>query len=366
MFIFATMKQRAQIAILWVAVVLAACHRPVETRHGTSLPPSVSPELQAVDSLMWQRPDSALVRLLPWFDTCCRDAARHVSTAKAYNDHYAHLLLAELLYKNDYAQTNREELRQAVAYFDSLVRQAPPLPPCKGGWGIKRGPGGLKHTLPNPNATLFFLAARAHYINGVGYYERDSVVPACAEYLKALETMDYHFAENELVGHRARFIALTYNHLGEMFSDLFMMDAAIYCYKNSCKISMTSLTSTNSVSSALYRIGNQFDIKNESDSANYYYMAAISNIPDTLNLLYRDIVSSQSLLYYQLTHQSEPVLRCLKQITAQTVFNAVGQLVETVHHTNQIVVSGWAKGVYVVKIMGNDGFVCTKRIAVVG
>lgn len=48
------------------------------------------------------------------------------------------------------------------------------------------------------------------------------------------------------------------------------------------------------------------------------------------------------------------------------VFNAVGQLVETVHHTNQIVVSGWAKGVYVVKIMGNDGFVCTKRIAVVG
>ena len=48
------------------------------------------------------------------------------------------------------------------------------------------------------------------------------------------------------------------------------------------------------------------------------------------------------------------------------VFNAVGQLVETVHHTNQIAVSGWAKGVYVVKIMGNDGFVCTKRIAVVG
>ena len=48
------------------------------------------------------------------------------------------------------------------------------------------------------------------------------------------------------------------------------------------------------------------------------------------------------------------------------VFNAVGQLVETVHHTNQIVVSGWAKGLYVVKIMGNDGTVHTKRIAVVG
>ncbi len=106
-----------------------------------------SPELCAIDSLMWHQPDSALMCLLPYFnDTCCRDVsrnvsenanndtledvARYVSTTTAYNRHYAHLLLAELLYKNDSAQTNRRELLQAVAYFDSLVRQAPPL---KGG-----------------------------------------------------------------------------------------------------------------------------------------------------------------------------------------------------------------------------------------
>ena len=289
-------------------VMFSACNRPVETQNLASHEFVASPELAAVDSLMWTRPDSALVLVLDYW--ACRDVSGNVSTA--YDRHYAHLLTAELLYKNDYAQTNRTELRQAVAYFDSLafaLNDAPTL---------RSRHCGLDPQSPAPCAPLFFLAARAHYINGVGYYERDSLVEACTEYLKALETMEGHFAEKALVGKKAKFMTYTYNRLGELFSDLFMMDAAIYCYKNSCKISMTSPTSTNSVSSALYRIGNQFDIKNESDSADYYYMAAISNIPDTLNLLYRDIISSQSLLYYQLTHQAEPVLRRLKQITAQT------------------------------------------------
>ena len=103
----------------------------VETRRATSLPFIASPELSAVDSLMWQRPDSALACLLPYFDTCCRDVSRNVSetsndgisgdvsgnVSTDYNRHYAHLLLAELLYKNDYAQTNRAELRQAVETY---------------------------------------------------------------------------------------------------------------------------------------------------------------------------------------------------------------------------------------------------------
>ena len=51
----------------------------VETRRATSLPTDVLPELSAIDSLMWQRPDSALTCLLPYFDTCCRDVSRNVS-----------------------------------------------------------------------------------------------------------------------------------------------------------------------------------------------------------------------------------------------------------------------------------------------
>ena len=110
---------------------------------------AASPQLQAIDSLMWTRPDSALARIMPWLDTCLRDVACNVSknngdsgadvaryVSTTFNRHYAQLLLAELLYKNDYPQTNREELLKAVDYFDSLVREAPPL---------QRGAGGLKN-----------------------------------------------------------------------------------------------------------------------------------------------------------------------------------------------------------------------------
>ncbi len=105
-------------------------------------------ELSAIDSLLWRQPDSALALLQDYLacrdaacnvsnanDTIIEDVARYVSTT-AYDRHYANLLLAELLYKKYYAQTNRAELLQAVGYFDSLVREAPPL---------KRGLGGIKN-----------------------------------------------------------------------------------------------------------------------------------------------------------------------------------------------------------------------------
>ena len=321
MFIFATMKQRAQIAILWVVVVLAACNRPVETRFIASPDPNVSPaaiaspELSAIDSLMWQRPDSALACLLPWFDTC-GDAKFCVSTA--YDRHYAHLLLAELLYKNDFEQTNRTDLRPAVAYFDSLVWQAPPLPPCKGGWGIKRGPGGLKHTLPNPNDILFFLAARAHYINGVGYYERDSLVEACTEYLAALKTMEGHFAEKALVGKKARFMTYTYNRLGDMFSAQFMMEASIVCLKNALIYYRKAPTSPMGVSGIYNWIGIQYDMIGAKDSAIYYYDRAVEELPDTNSLIYRNILSSKALLSYQMNRDIQLAMKDLMMVVGQT------------------------------------------------
>ena len=121
-----------------------------------------TPALQAIDSLMWQQPDSALLVLMAY-----------KGDASEYNHHYAQLLTSELLYKNYYEQTNRPELQQAVAYFDSLLCQFPPL---------QRGLGGFK-TRPDQTNQIAFLAARAHYINGVGYYERDSAVQACTEYI---------------------------------------------------------------------------------------------------------------------------------------------------------------------------------------
>ena len=296
------------IGSLLAAVFMAACtHGIVETRHGTSLQTiTPSPVLSSIDSLLWRQPDSALACLLPYFDTCCRDAERQVSTV--YNRHYAHLLLAELLYKNYYDQTNRAELLEAVEYFDSLTftlnDHSSPRRLIAGGDPLS----------PTRNDQLFFLSARAHYINGVGYYEHDSVVEACKEYLKALEVMEEHFEEEELVGKKAKFMALSYNRLGDIFSEQFMMETAIDCYKNSYVFSILSPISLYSVSNALYRIGKQFDMKGEMDSAKYYYSQALVNMPDSANLFFRNIVSNQSILSYQLTHQAEPSLKRLKQM----------------------------------------------------
>ena len=90
-------------------------------KHGPRACRRACPELAAIDSLMWQQPDSALAVLLNYLDDDSRDAARHVSTNETFDNHYAQLLTSELLFKNDYAQTNRTELLQAVAYFDSLL-----------------------------------------------------------------------------------------------------------------------------------------------------------------------------------------------------------------------------------------------------
>ena len=101
-----------------------------------------------IDSLMQQRPDSALALLLD-----CRDGVHTVSTNPT-DRHYYQLLLAEALYKNDSAQANRRELQQAMAYFDSLC--------------------GCTDVARNVSTNLAFLSARAHYMNGVGYYQNDS------------------------------------------------------------------------------------------------------------------------------------------------------------------------------------------------
>ena len=300
-------------------LALAACNQPddgrVETRRATSrsnqVPePSVpelvegvegpSPELSAIDSLMWRQPDSAFARLQQFA------ASPKAGSLDKYNGHYCQLLISELLYKNDYAQSNRPALRQAVAYFDSLTL----LPPFK---GVPEGRG-IKETLPNRNDRITFLTARAHYINGVGYYENDSLVEACAEYIKGLEIMENHFKEKELVETKAKFMAYSYNRLGDLFEDQFMMDPAIDCYKHSYDYSVISPISIYSISNALYRIGKQYNMKGDKDSADYFYSQALENMPDTTNLYYRDVVSTKSLLSYQLTHQAEASLSRLKQM----------------------------------------------------
>ncbi len=304
------MKNRGTIAMLLLWAMLLACvtscSNDTTEAQGFALPQTTIP-LSVIDSVMQQRPDSALVLLLD-----CRDGVHTVSTDPT-DRHYYELLLAEALYKNDSVQRNRKALQQAMAYFDSLVRGAPP-PPLKG--GAQRAGDSKKISNLTPN--LAFLSARAHYMNGVGYYENDSAVEACKEYMKALDIMQDHFEEKELVGYKAKFMALTYTRLTDVFSDLYLHEQAIYF----AQLSLTYYQKLNNVSwqlsRMLYEIGSNYDLLNQLDTADYYYRNAIKILHDTNSLVFRDIFVLRSLLCYKKDRQKENTLSQLYHILNQS------------------------------------------------
>ena len=316
--------KRLQIIVILLLIVLAACNSKRQVPESVEGP---SKELSAIDSLMWQQPDSALACLLSYFDTCCRDAmiaspetprgdSIETHAMRLYNRHYAHLLLAELLYKNYQPQTNRPELLEAVAYFDSLLAAD-----TRGGTDT-RGvslQGSRRRDARRASAqNTAFLDARAHYINGVGYYEQDSVAPACKEYLKALEVMEDRFEEKELVGEKAKFMTLTYNRLVELFSAQYMQELAIYCGKQALVYNRIAPTSPYGNSSILYKIGKQYDKLRITDSAAYYYDRALELMPPGRNtMIYRDIVSSIALSNFYALQDTVSSMDSLKSMAAQ-------------------------------------------------
>ena len=268
-----------------------------------------SKELCAIDSLMWLRADSAFAMLQEFV------VSPEAEKLDTFDGHYCQLLISELLYKNDCEQTNREELLQAVVYFDSLLQLADTR-------GVSlHGPfrWDASHASANETSaqTLAFLDARAHYINGVGYYEHDSVVNACTEYLKALEMMEELFEEKELVGKKAQFMAYICSRLGEMFSDQLLAEPSITCYKKALFYCRREPTSKYGIPVLLYSLGIQYDIANQKDSAAFYYDEALANMPDFDNLHYRDLWVNKTLFaYYYLNYSPDSLMIDLKRLVA--------------------------------------------------
>ena len=121
---------------VYIGVVLMAMMVGCKSPTTSPLPSSVGERevyqtLVGIDSLMWRQPDNALAVMMEFAGSSKADSM------DVFEEHYCQMLVAELLFKNNYDQTNREALQQAVAYFDSLVRLAPPL---------KGGRGDSKHT----------------------------------------------------------------------------------------------------------------------------------------------------------------------------------------------------------------------------
>lgn len=224
--------------------------------------------LSSIDTLMQSRPDSALTLLLD----------------EPVDDPYYQLLLSEALYKNDYAQTNRAELLDAMAFFD---------------------------TVGDP-----FLAARCHYMNGVGYYETDSVVAACAEYLKALEIMEEHFKEKDLMGHKAKFMALTYSRLCRLFTDQYLHMQAVFFAKKAYMFYQKQDSLSWQSAWALNKIGLNYEMMDLFDSAAYYYQKALITCDDSNSLIYRDICLHRALVEYKKGEEARKTLLKLKHLLA--------------------------------------------------
>ncbi|MBQ3843699.1 MAG: hypothetical protein II817_01810 [Bacteroidales bacterium] len=265
-------------------LLIARCtHSPIAEQ-----PIPLAPDLLHIDSLMQSSPDSALHTLLS-----CHSEYEVRGTSSDINTHYQALLTSEALYKTDNPQ-NRIELQTAMHYFDSLVACHP------------------------DNDDIIMLSARAHYMNGAIFYENDSVVKACEEYLRVLSIIENHFKENKLVGYKAKLMTLTYNRLVDLFSSQFMMEPAIYCAQKSMHFCMIEPTSKYGLSNTIYKLGKYHDILGNNDSAHYYYHEAIEKLSDSNNYVYRDIVSNMALLSYDLNCDAEKSINDFEKILKQT------------------------------------------------
>ena len=293
---FAGMKWWFPIGIV-LMVLVVGCNTPPPVGHPLSEGEAYR-MLEGIDSLMWRQPDSALAVMMEFA------ANVEADSMDAFEGHYCQLLISELLYKNYYGQSNREELLKAVGYFDSIVAADE---------ADTRKADACGASLRERNV---FLDARVHYINGVGFYEQNNVVQACAEYLKALELMEEHFDDKALAGKRAMFMFYNYNRLLELFSGQFMMDPALTCGEKALAYCQKEPSIFNEIPNAYYHIGKQYDKKGEKDKARKYYERAIDGVSKN-SVVYRDIVSTKALCDYQMGLGLEHSLFSLRQILVQ-------------------------------------------------
>ena len=244
--------------------------------------------LASIDSLMGRHPDSAFALLQEF------TVNPEADSLDVFSRHYCQLMVSELLYRNDCGQSNRDAVLKARPYFDSLSEAFPKDP------------------------ALALLSARAHYMKGVGYYERDSVTEACREYLQALEIMEGRFEEKELVGQKARFMALIYTHLTELFSDLYLHEQAICFGRKALDYYGKIKNSPSHLAWMLDEIGAQYEMMEQLDSADCYYLKAAVGLNDTGSLIYRDIAIHGACLSYKRTKNTQLPLFQLRKLLAQS------------------------------------------------
>ena len=244
-------------------LLIASCtHSPIAEQ-----PIPLAPDLLHIDSLMQSSPDSALQALLSF------RAER--GTSSDINAHYQALLTSEALYKTYNPQSDIAALQSATHYFDSLTACYP------------------------DNDDIIMLSARSHYMNGAIFYENDSVVEACKEYLNTIEIMENHFDIGNITSDKAKLMGLAYTRLGELFYNNGMAQASVESFKNA--LDCFNMVQGYSLANTYKSIASAYSLGNNNDSALIYYRKAI-NLSNRQNRIsvYSNSLSEAAPVYYEL------------------------------------------------------------------
>lgn len=280
------MKLKHIIGSLFLGLLLIVACTKQETQYYWS---EDAPCVVAIDSLLQQQPDSALA-YLEWFDSI-----DYGGIGAPYN-HYLDLMLSEAAFKVRKEVVLADEIGAAVACFDSLAEAYPQAD------------------------NLAFLSARAHYMNavcinnGIIFTDDSLTMLACQEYYKALEIMEKHFDEEQMVGHKASFTALIFARLANVYSDKFLIEPTIYFYKNVLNYKQKAFNPPSSLANTLFFLGYEYEKSEQFDSALYYYDQSLACMNDTTGVLYRNVINRKALSSYHVAHDGQASVDALKRI----------------------------------------------------
>lgn len=282
------MKLTHIIAALLLMGLGASCSRTLESE--ISWQENSVPRVVAVDSLLQRNPDSALRYLERFFE--------NDQSVPSPSFEYSGLMLSEACFKVRREVAYCDQVGAALAYFDSV-----------------------SSAYPN-DKDMAFLSSRAHYMNaiclnnGIIFSDDSLTMMACKEYYKALGVMERHFREEQMVGHKANFMALIFARLANVYSDKFLIEPTIYFYKNVLNYKQKAFSSPSSFANTLFFLGYEYEKSEQYDSALYYYDQSLACIKDTTGILYRNIINRKALSSYHVGYDASASVVALKHIAS--------------------------------------------------
>ena len=264
----------------------ASCSRTMESE--ISWQKNSYPRLVVVDSLLQSDPDSALKHLEQFYES--------FSPVLSPSFEYMSLMLSEACFKVRREVAYCDEVKVALTYFDSVS------------------------SVYTHDKDMAFLSARTHYMNavcinnGIIFTDDSLTMLACNEYYKALEIMEQQFDEEQIVGHKAGFMALIYARLANIYSDKFLIEPTIYFYNNVLNYKRKAHNPPSSLANTLFFLGYEYEKSEQYDSALYYYDQSLACIKDTTGILYRNIINRKALSSYHVGYDASASVVALKHI----------------------------------------------------